>query len=142
MRTIFGENIAVSKTSCYLNIYTCTCTCRLYMELASHKVFNPPPQFSMLGIQVSTCMFVCLGYGWVGYFTFLFLFTFLKLVCYAHVQYASKKTSHKRTVQRGARSRSAPVHAPFSSRSSPVRYNWLSRSCFCAVCPFFSLLNF
>ena len=35
-----------------------------------------------------------------------------------------------------------PVHAPFSSRSSPVRYNWLSRSCFCAVCPFFALLNF
>ena len=27
-------------------------------------------------------MFVCLGYGWVGYFTFLFFF---KLVCYAHV---------------------------------------------------------
>ena len=25
-------------------------------------------------------MFVCLGFGWVGYFTFL-----LKLVCYAHV---------------------------------------------------------
>ena len=32
-----------------------------------------------------------------------------------------KKTSHKRTVQRGARSRSSPVHAPFSSRSSPVQ---------------------
>ena len=31
-------------------------------------------------------MFVCLGYGWVGYFTFLsFLSTFLRLVCYAHV---------------------------------------------------------
>ena len=58
------------------------------------------------------------------------------------VQYASKKTSHKRTVQRGARSRSAPVRAPCSSRSSPVRYNWLSHSCFCAVCPFFCTAEF
>ena len=53
-----------------------------------------------------------------------------------YIQYASKKTSHKRTVQRGARSRSSPVHAPFSSRLR------LSHSCFCAVCPFFALLNF
>ena len=30
-------------------------------------------------------MFVCLGYGRVGYFTFLFLSLFLKLMCYAHV---------------------------------------------------------
>ena len=28
-------------------------------------------------------MFVCLGYGWVGYFTFLFFLISLKLVCYA-----------------------------------------------------------
>ena len=34
----------------------------MYMSLASYII-----------------MFVCLGYGWVGYFTFL------KLVCYAHV---------------------------------------------------------
>ena len=77
----------------------------------------------------------------------------LELAAYVHVQYASKKNSHKRTVQRGARSRSAPVQPPFkprarpvqlpfSSRSSPVCYNWLSRSCFCAVCAFFALLNF
>ena len=41
--------------------------------LATQKIFNPPSQFSRLGIQVSLAiMFVCLGYGWVGYFTFLF----------------------------------------------------------------------
>ena len=38
-----------------------------------------------------------------------------------HVQYASKKTSHKRTVQRGARSHSRPVQAPFDIIGSPVR---------------------
>ena len=54
-----------------------------------------------------------------------------QLYLYVYIQYASKKTSHKRT-----------VHAPFSSRSSPVRYNWLSCSCFCSVCPFFCTAEF
>ena len=41
--------------------------------MVSHK-----PQFSRLGIQVSLAtymyvfIYVCLGYGWVGYYTFLF----------------------------------------------------------------------
>ena len=30
-------------------------------------------------------LFVCVGYGWVGYFTFLFFLLLKKLVCYAHV---------------------------------------------------------
>ena len=42
-------------------------------------------------------------------------------IVHVHVQYASKKTSHKRTVQRGARSRSAPVQAPCTPRSAPVQ---------------------
>ena len=45
-------------------------------------VHNPPSHFSKLGIHA---MFVCLGYGWVGYFTFLFLLLSFKLVCYFHV---------------------------------------------------------
>ena len=37
------------------------------------KIFNPPSQFSRLGIQVSLAIiYVCQGCGWVGYFTFLF----------------------------------------------------------------------
>ena len=44
-------------------------------------MYNPPSQFSRLGIQVSlatcTCIYVvCQGYGLVGYFTF-FSFLFL-----------------------------------------------------------------
>ena len=32
------------------------------------KIFNPPPQFSRLGIQVSgVCLFVCLFDLWVCY---------------------------------------------------------------------------
>ena len=64
--------------------------------------------------------------------------------CIPHIQYASKKTSHKWTVQRGARSRSSPVDAPppFSSRSSPVRNNWLSRSCFFCSLPVFCTAEF
>ena len=45
------------------------------------NIFNPPPQFSRLGIHVSLAVheYVCWsGLRWVGYFTFL------KLVCYAH----------------------------------------------------------
>ena len=38
-----------------------------------------------------------------------------------HIQYASKKTSLKRTVQRGARSHSTPVHVPFKPRSAPIQ---------------------
>ena len=33
-------------------------------ELASH--FNPPPQFSRLGIQVSLAIYVCLSGSWLG----------------------------------------------------------------------------
>ena len=53
-----------------------TCTC-----------FNPPSQFSRLGIQVSLaiiCLFVWAMVGWVALPFFSFLF-FFKLVCYAHV---------------------------------------------------------
>ena len=43
---------------------------------ASHKQsLTPPPQFSKLGIQMSLSLyinFVCLGYGWAGYFTLSF----------------------------------------------------------------------
>ena len=38
-----------------------------------------------------------------------------------HIQYASKKTSHKRAVQRCDRSRSNPVQNPFKTRTNPVR---------------------
>ena len=45
------------------------------------KIFNPPPQFSRLGIQVSLAIinyiFVCLGNGWVGYLSFLSYFHML-----------------------------------------------------------------
>ena len=53
-----------------------TCTC-----------FNPPSQFSRLGIQVSLaiiCLFVWAMVGWVALPFFSFLF-FFKLVCYVHV---------------------------------------------------------
>ena len=48
------------------------------------NIFNPPSQFSRLGIQVSLaiiCLFVWAMVGWVA-LSFLFFF---KLVCYAHV---------------------------------------------------------
>ena len=45
-----------------------------------------------------------------------------------HVQYTSKKTSHKRPVQRTARSRSVPVQCPFDIRSVSVRRPFDSRS--------------
>ena len=49
--------------------------------------FNPPSQFSRLGIQASLaiiCLFVWAMGGWVALPFFSFLF-FFKLVCYAHV---------------------------------------------------------
>ena len=50
------------------------------------KIFNPPPQFSRLGIQVSLAIYVCLSGLWLGGLLHLsFLSDFLKLVCYAHV---------------------------------------------------------
>ena len=39
------------------------------------------------------------------------------------IQYASKKTSHKRAVQRCDRFRSHPVQSPFETRSNPVRFS-------------------
>ena len=50
------------------------------------KIFNPPPQFSRLGIQVSIaiiCLFVWAMVGWLHYLSFLSYF--FKLVCYARV---------------------------------------------------------
>ena len=44
-----------------------------------------------------------------------------------HVQYASKKTSHKRAVQRCDRSRSNPVQNPFKTRTNPVRVSRFQR---------------
>ena len=44
---------------------------------------------SVLKAGKSRCpLLYCLGYGWVGYFTFLFFLGFLKLVCCACVQYS------------------------------------------------------
>ena len=56
--------------------------------------------------------------------------------------------SHKRTVpvQAPFSSRTRPVQLPYTPRSAPVQapfaINWLSRSCFCAVCPFFCTAEF
>ena len=48
--------------------------------------FNPLPQFSRLGIQVSLAIYVCLSGLWLsGLLHLSFLSDFLKLVCYAHV---------------------------------------------------------
>ena len=44
------------------------------------KIFNPPPQFSRLGIQVSLAMYVCLSGLQLG--RLLHLSFLLKLVCY------------------------------------------------------------
>ena len=56
----------------------------MWGELASHKrslTHRPSSQ----GWASSYYMFVCLGYGWVGCFTFFSFLFFFKLVCYAHV---------------------------------------------------------
>ena len=47
-------------------------------------IFNPPPQFSRLGIQVSLAIYVYLSGLWFGGLLHLSFFSdFLKLVCYA-----------------------------------------------------------
>ena len=69
------------------------CTCQS-LSLASQTyfvcnnmpqtIFNPPSQFSRLGIQVSLaiiCLFVWAMVGWVA----LPFFSLFKLMCYAHV---------------------------------------------------------
>ena len=49
-------------------------------------IFNPPPQFSRLGIRVSLAIYVCLSGLWLGgLLHHSFLSYFFKLVCYAHV---------------------------------------------------------
>ena len=76
------------------SVYICFCLGHLgvWGELASHKrLFNPPSQFSRLGIQVSplyifiySCLYGMVGTeGWVGmdclsflFFSFFFLFLF------------------------------------------------------------------
>ena len=35
------------------------------------KIFNPPPQFSRVGIQVSLAIYVCLSGSWLGGLPFL-----------------------------------------------------------------------
>ena len=60
-------------TTCMFKHVYCKYTCiYIYMYKAGHP-------------GVPSYLFVCLGYGWVGYFTFLFLSYFFELVCYAHV---------------------------------------------------------
>ena len=58
-----------------------------------------------------------------------------QLYLYVYIQYASKKTSHKRTVQAPCTPRSAPVQVPFAIIGSPVRV-------FVRFARFFALLNF
>ena len=70
--------------------YVCMCVCKFYecflsleavcvcLYACRCKIFNPPPQFSRLGIQVSLaiiCLFVWAMVGWVTlpFFSFLFL---------------------------------------------------------------------
>ena len=50
-----------------------------------------------------------------------------------HIQYASKKTSYKRAVQRNARSRSTPVQFPFNPRATPVQFPFISSPVFAPV---------
>ena len=46
------------------------------------KIFNPPPQFSRLGIQVSLAIYICLSGLWLGGLPYLsVLSVFLKLGC-------------------------------------------------------------
>ena len=56
-------------------------------RLASHKrsLTHHPSSQGWASRCPLLYFFVCLGYGWVGYFTFLFFLFSLKLVCYAHV---------------------------------------------------------
>ena len=69
-----------------------------YMYLHVHYTYimylHVPPQLARLGIQVSLAihvyMFVCLGYGWVGYFTFLFFL----LVYQAYMNYLPFNAKH------------------------------------------------
>ena len=63
-------------------ITNCTCYCTRHQNM-----FNPPPQFSRLGIQVSLACYICLFvWAMVGWVTLpFFSFCFLKLVCYVHV---------------------------------------------------------
>ena len=77
-------------------------------ELASHKrLFNPPSQFSRLGIQVSSlyifiysCLYGMVGTeGWVGMDCLSFLFSILLLVCYTRV--LSCKYVHVESTDRG-----------------------------------------
>ena len=50
-------------------------------------IFNPPSQFSRLGIQVSLAIYVCLSGIWLGGLFYLsFLSYFFKLVCYVHIK--------------------------------------------------------
>ena len=50
-----------------------------------------------------------------------------------YIQYASKKTSHKRSVQRTTRSRSVSVHFPFNTRSTSLQSPCAFRSIFVPV---------
>ena len=55
------------------------CELDVWGELASHKrslTHRPSSQAGHPGVP-SYYMFVCLGYGWVGCFTFLFFLIFL-----------------------------------------------------------------
>ena len=85
-------------------------------ELASHTTFNPPPQFSRLGIQVSLDIYVCLSRILLGGLLYLFFRSvFLKLVCYAHVfpcTNCSSTHSHTRSP--------LPSEYPSCSPSSPL----------------------
>ncbi len=56
----------------------------------------------------------------------MYMYTCMYMCMY--IQYMSKKTSHKRPVQRTARSRSVPVQCPFDIRSVSVRRPFDSRS--------------
>ena len=59
------------------------------------KIFNPPPQFSRLGIQVSLaniCLFVWLWLGGLLYLSFL---SFLSPLLHKETQYTNQPSSHK-----------------------------------------------
>ena len=77
-RRMWGEYI-------HSHVYTCHTTCMASAssynhDIEPHKIFNPPPQFSRLGIQVSLAisLFVWAMVGWV---TLPLFFSFLKALC-------------------------------------------------------------
>ena len=89
----------------YCTLYTCTYLDHRLVEMNTTEHTGWTPSLQLHRADTCTCIFV-LGHENNN-----------KL----HIQYASKKTSHKRTVQRDARSRSAPVQAPCTPRSAPVQ---------------------